>query len=335
MPLLPEPYDSWFPGAPLDGTYGYDRGSLRAVEPVPPPAGFRDLWQGWFATSRAVRPEPRLTALGRQGAHDVYELEHTGAGGLRLRGWLALPSDGAARVGVVHSHGYGGRDTPAFDRVPDDAAVVFPVARGLGALNPGVGAPGTAAEHVLHGLGSVETYSLGRCAVDLWHAADALVEIAGSLPLYYVGESFGGIGALAVPWDRRFVGATLVVPSFGQYDVRLGVECTGSGESVRRYVAEHPEAREVLRYFDTSTAAGYLRIPVRCECALWDTAVPPPGQFAVANAVAASVRAEPAGGIELELVELPAGHAEYPGKAGDAARAAAATRAHVAHCLAR
>ena len=188
---------------------------------------------------------------------------------------------------------------------------------------------------MLHGLGSVETYSLGRCAVDLWHAADALVEIAGSLPLYYVGESFGGIGALAVPWDRRFVGATLVVPSFGQYDVRLGVECTGSGESVRRYVAEHPEAREVLRYFDTSTAAGYLRIPVRCECALWDTAVPPPGQFAVANAVAASVRAEPAGGIELELVELPAGHAEYPGKAGDAARAAAATRAHVAHCLAR
>lgn len=352
MPL-PEPYDSWFPDAPIDGTYGYDHAALRAVEPVPPPAGFGDLWHGWFAASRGVRPDPRLTSLGRQGAHDVYEVEHTGAGGLRLRGWLALPSDGAARVGVVRSHGYGGRDAPTFDRVPDDAAVVFPVARGLGALNTGVGAPDTAAEHVLHGIGSVETYSLGRCAVDLWHAADALVEVAGDLPLYYVGESFGGIGALAVPWDRRFVGATFVVPSFGQYDVRLGLECTGSGEAVRRYVAEHPEARDVLRYFDTSTAAGYLRIPVRCECALWDTAVPPPGQFAVANAVAADARAEPEPWVEpvetgrgpgmpdhrgraaLELYELPAGHAEYAGKEDEIARAAAATRAHIARCLGR
>ncbi|GAA2244310.1 acetylxylan esterase [Promicromonospora sukumoe] len=335
MPL-PEPYATWFPDAPIDGTYGYDRDALLAVEPVPAPAGFAELWQGWFAASRVVRPEPRLTSLGRQGAHDLYEVEHAGADGLRLRGWLALPSEGRARVGVVHGHGYGGRDAPAFDRVPDDAAVVFPVARGLGALNSGVGAPDEAAEHVVHGIGSVATYSLGRCAVDLWHAADALVEVAGDLPLYYVGESFGGIGALALPWDRRFVGATFVVPSFGQYDVRLGLECTGSGEAVRRYVAEHPEARDVLRYFDTSTAAGYLRIPVRCECALWDAAVPPPGQFAVANAVAA-VAATRAGGAAcpaLELETLPAGHADYPGDVDVKARAASATRGHIARCVA-
>lgn len=332
MPL-PEPYAGWFPDAPIDGTYGYDRESLLAVPPAPAPAGFAELWNGWFAASRAVRPEPRLTSLGREGGHDLYEVEHAGAGGLRLRGWLALPSDGAARVGLVHGHGYGGRDTPNFDRVPDDAAVVFPVARGLGALNAGVGAPDDAAEHVVHGIESVHTYSLGRCAVDLWHAADALVEIAGDLPLYYVGESFGGIGALAVPWDRRFVGATFVVPSFGQYDVRLGLECTGSGEAVRRYVAEHPEAREVLRYFDTSTAAGYLGVPVRCECALWDAAVPPPGQFAVANAVAATERSAQRNGTALELEVLPAGHAEYPGEQDDKARAALATRAHVTRCL--
>jgi cephalosporin-C deacetylase len=344
--FLPAPYDRWFPDAPIDGTYGYDEDALLAIEPVPAPAGFGDLWRGWFTTSRAVRPEPRLTALGRQDGHDVYELEHTGADGLRLRAWLALPSDGAARVGVVHGHGYGGREAPSFERVPDDAAVVFPVARGLGALNTGVGAPDTADEHVLHGIASVETYSLGRCAVDLWHAADALLEVTGDLPLYYVGESFGGIGALAVPWDRRFVGATFVVPSFGQYDVRLSVECAGSGEAVRRYVAEHPEARDVLRYFDTSTAAAYLRVPVRCECARWDASVPAPGQFAVANAVAATASRAQAGqaqagrawaghrtGADLELQVLPAGHAEYPGMAAEQARAAEATRAHIARCL--
>jgi cephalosporin-C deacetylase len=50
------PYDSWFPGAPIDGTYGYDKRALLAVEPAGPPAGFCDLWRGWFAVSRTVRP---------------------------------------------------------------------------------------------------------------------------------------------------------------------------------------------------------------------------------------------------------------------------------------
>jgi cephalosporin-C deacetylase len=172
----------------------------------------------------------------------------------------------------------------------------------------------------------VGEYVLGRCAVDLWHAASALIDVVGALPLYYIGESFGGgIGALAVPWDDRFVGATFIVPSFGQYDLRLQMPCEGSGERVREHVAAHPEAREVLRYFDASTAAGFMRVPVRAECALWDRYVPPPGQFAVANAVPAEV------GVELDV--QPAGHAEYPGRADTLDAAFAATRAHIDRCL--
>ena len=130
-----------------------------------------------------------------------------------------------------------------------------------------------------------------------------LFTLAGALPLYFVGESFGGgIGALALPWDDRFIGATLAVPTFGQYDERLTVPCLGSGESQRATVLATPELREPLRLFDASTAARFLRIPVRVEAALWDQHVPPQGQFAVANAI---------GDLELEV--LPAGHAEYPG----------------------
>jgi len=315
-----ERYLAWFGSEAPDGTYGFDLDALLAVRPIASPAGFAELWRGWYREAMTVPPEPELTPLGRQGSHEVYVVEHTVGDGLRLRGWLAVPSGRPARVGVVHGHGYGGRDAPDFSRVPDDAAVIFPVARGQGVFNAGLGAPTPDDGHVLYGIDDVERYSLGRCAVDLWHAASALIEVAGELPLYYVGESFGGgVGALALPWDERFVGATLVVPSFGQYDLRLRLPCAGSGELVRRYVAEHPEAREVLRFFDASTAAALIGVPVRVEAALWDGHVPPPGQFGVANGVS-----------DLELEILPAGHAEYPGLDAILDRCHAATREHIA-----
>jgi cephalosporin-C deacetylase len=330
--VIPPPYDEWFPDAPIDGTYGFDFEGLRAVAPVPAPEGFDGTWRRWRRESAAVAAAPALTRLGRSGAHDVFEVAFTTADGLRLRGWFGMPAAGAARVGIVHGHGYGGRDAPDFSRVPADAAVLFPVARGLGALNVDVGAPSTSDQHVLHGIDDPETYALGRCAVDLWTAGDVLVELAGELPLYLVGESFGGgIGALALPWDDRVIGATLVVPSFGQYDERLKVVCAGSGESVRSHVAAHPEARDVLRLFDASTAATFARVPVRVEAALWVASVPPQGQFAVANAIAQAETAR--SGAELELEVLPAGHAEYPGVLRVAARAAAATRAHITATL--
>jgi cephalosporin-C deacetylase len=314
-----------------DGAYGFELPALRAVPPVAPPAGFAERWRAWAADAMRVDPDPRMSPLGRVAGRALFLVDHTVADGLRLRGWFATAVDGMpTRVGVVHGHGYGGREAPDFDRVPDDAAVFFPVARGQGVLNAGLGAPTPAEGHVLHGIHSIDEYVLGRCAVDLWHAASALRALAGPVPLYYVGESFGGgIGALALPWDDRFVGATLIVPSFGQYDLRLRLPCEGSGERVRAHVATHPEAREVLRFFDASTAATFLRMPVRVECALRDRHVPPPGQFAVANAM------DGAPGAELELDVQPYGHREYAGLDEVRARAFAATHAHIDGVLAR
>ncbi|PSL37630.1 cephalosporin-C deacetylase [Labedella gwakjiensis] len=313
-----------------DGGYGYDLAALLAVPPVPPPRGFEERWRTWFDEARAVDPDPLSAPIGRIGGREVSVVDHVVADGLRLRGWFAGTVGGVeAAVGIVHGHGYGGRAAPGFERVPDDAVAFFPLARGLGSLNAGVGAPTPEGGHVLFGIESVDAYALGRCAVDLWHAASALHAIAGShLPLYSIGESFGGgIGALALPWDDRVVGATLIVPSFGQYDIRLALPCEGSGERVRHHVAEHPGARDVLRFFDASTAAAFARVPVRVECALRDRSVPPPGQFAVANAVA--LAEERGDGAELELDVQPAGHAEYPGIDEVHRAAFAATRSHV------
>jgi len=314
------PYDSWFPDAAFDGSYGRTAEQLRQAVPVPPQAGFADTWRRWRAEAREIAAAPVVVSTRTDHDRTVSLIEYSGVDGIRLRAWVASPESGrAARIGVVHGHGYGGRDAIDLTRVPADAAAIFPVARGLGILNTGIGGPSAPPEHVLTGIEDPERYLLGLCARDLWQAADALVDLAGHLPLYYVGESFGGgIGALALPWDERFRGATLIVPSFGQYDERLAVECLGSGESVRAHVAAHPEVRDVLRLFDASTALGFARIPVRVEAALWDQYVPPPGQFAVAAAAS-----------DLELEVLPAGHADYPGSDAVAAAAVVGGLAHL------
>jgi cephalosporin-C deacetylase len=321
---LPAPFDAWFPDAAFDGSYGHTLDTLRRVRPVPAPDGFAEHWRRWRADAARIGAAPVVLSTVDHAGRQVSVIELCGADGVRLRAWLVSPVFGrAARVGIVHGHGYGGRDEIDLARVPDDAAAIFPVARGLGSLNAGIGAPAPKPEHVLAGIRDPETYVIGLCARDLWLAADALTELAGDLPLYYVGESFGGgVGALAVPWDDRYIGATLIVPSFGQYDERLAVVCLGSGEDVRRHVRAHPEAREVLRWFDASTSMLFADLPVRVEAALWDQSVPPQGQFAVAAAAK-----------RLDLAVLPAGHAEYPGSAAVTADAVQGGLAHLERVL--
>ena len=76
----------------------------------------------------------------------------------------------------------------------------------------------------------------------------------------------------------------------------------GSGESVRQYHRKHSEVLEVLVYFDAATAARSIRIPVLVSAALFDPAVPPPGQFAVYNGL----------GGPKELFVRQCGHFDYP-----------------------
>jgi len=319
------PFDIWFSDAAFDGSYGFTLDTLREVTPIPPPEGFADRWRSWRRSAGAVDAAPEVLSTTTIDGRRVCLIELSGVDGVRLRAWFVSAADGGtARVGVVHGHGYGGRDEVDLRRVPEHAAALFPVARGLPNLNAGIGAPQDREAHVLAGLDDPDASVIGLCARDLWLAADALEQLAGELPLYYVGESFGGgLGALAVPWDDRFIGATLIVPTFGQYDLRLAVDCLGSGEFQRSWVRRHPEAREQLRILDSSTAALFFDIPVRVEAALWDQSVPPQGQFAVANAVR-----------DLELAVLPAGHAEYPGIEAVTASAVASGLAHLERVLA-
>lgn len=298
---------------PFDPTHGYDLPRLLAVTAPPAPDDFADFWRERHARALRVDTAPRIegpwtTVDGVR----VADVSYTSTDGVRIGGWLTVPADGRVTQGCVSAHGYGGRAAPDPWQSPPGTATIWPCLRGLGTRSLLPGVPSHSAGHVLHGIGARESYLIGGCVADVWCAATALrqlvPEAAGRMT--YLGTSFGGgIGALALPWDDRFRAAGLTVPTFGNHPLRVTLPCTGSGESVRARFAEDPSVLDVLAYFDAATAARHIEIPVHVSAALFDPHVPPPGQFAVHNALSGP----------RELLVLRAGHFDHPGEPAETA----------------
>jgi cephalosporin-C deacetylase len=301
---------------PFDPTYGFDREALLRVGAPAGPEDFAGFWRQTYAQTRSgplnlVRrpvpsPDPQFS---------WEEVEFDSLDGFRVGGWLTVPHDARVTCGIVVSHGYGGRGAPEVPVPGLAAAMIFPCARGMNrSARPGL--PDTSDRHVIHGIESRDTYIHRGCVADLWAAASALIEAVpqAAEKLHYIGSSFGGgIGALALPWEPRWKKAYLHVPSFGNHPLRLTLPCFGSGEAVRNYHRTHPRVMDVLQYFDSATAARHVGIPTLVAPALFDPAVPPPGQFAVYNGLAGP----------KELFALRAGHWGYPEERDEYGRLAA------------
>lgn len=225
---------------------------------------------------------------------------------------MTVPRNTPIERGLVAGHGYGGRDLPEFDMPGPASVVIFPCARGF-SRSRYADIPDNSNDHVVLGIESRETYVHRGCVADYWGAASVLIEMFPRVArsLHYMGGSFGGgIGAMTLAWDRRFTSGYLWVPSFGNHPLRVSIPCAGSGHLVRNYYLAHPEVLDVLQYFDAASIARHIQIPVLCECALFDPAVPPPGQFSVYNAM---------GGPKSLLVRN-AGHHAHPGEADEEQR---------------
>ena len=158
---------------------------------------------------------------------------------------------------------------------------------------------------MIHGIESRGTYIIRACVAAMWSSVSVLQQLCPKVGAHigYTGESFGGgLGALALPWDSRFIKGHLTVPTFGHHPLRLQCQCQGSGEAVRLYRQKNPQVTQVLKFYDAATAATRIKIPMVIAPALFDPGVPPPGQWAVANAVQSS----------KHIHVLTAGHFAYP-----------------------
>lgn len=294
----------------FDPAYGMDLAQMLAIEPPQPPADFADFWRARYQAALTVDPLPHIQPTGRMlGEHLVHDLRYTSTGGVEIGGWLLAPADGRVTRGLVIGHGYAGRDTPDQPFGLDDAALLFPCFRGLSrSAMPGVSQ--NPHYHVLHDIQDRHRYLIGGCVEDIWLGVSALLalfpRVAGRVA--YLGLSLGGgLGALAAPWDDRIGKLFIQVPTFGHHPLRLTLPCVGSGEAVRGFQRHHPELNvlETLAYYDAASAARYLGIPTLVAAALFDPAVPPPGQFAIHNAIPKPWR---------HLSVLKAGHFGYPGE---------------------
>ena len=221
------------------------------------------------------------------------------------------------------SHGYGGRSGADLN-VPGPAALcIFPCARGFHrSARPDL--PADAGKHVVFGIDDPQTYIHRHCVADLWSATSVLLDLDPTLAgaIDYMGTSFGGgIGGMALPWEARWRRGFLGVPSFGNHALRLQMKCVGSGEAVRQLAQKQPQIIETLRFFDSAVSAQFCRIPVMVACALFDPAVPPPGQFSVYNALAG----------EKTVFIGEADHFEWPGAAMQGARLWRAQREWFSH----
>lgn len=293
---------------PFDPSYGYDFEALQSVGCPDEPQDYQEFWKNLYQTSMGI--DLRLAVNRRQDLDkddiEVYEALYDSWEGLRVGAFLTRRAGSTPKRGVVIGHGYGGREQPEYEiPVPYDGWAAFPCARGFG-LSGHEHLPAEAHTHVVHGIERKETYLHLGSVVDYWLAVSVLQDVMEdeSAGIDYVGGSFGGgIGAMMLAWEKRVSRGCLVVPSFGNHPLRLSLQCAGSGESVRQYAQLHPEVTGVLSYFDAAIAAKYITIPMLIVNALFDPAVPPPGQFAVYNAISSS----------KQLHVIPAGHFDgYP-----------------------
>ena len=293
----------------FDPTCGMTLEQLQRVEPPEAPEGFDQMWRERYALALTVDPQPLLTPS--QATHkqwQVYDLTYRSSGNFQIGGWLALPKRGELTRGLVVGHGYGGRDAPNFDLPVENAAVLFPCFRGLSrSAHPRISSD--PAFHVLHDIDKPERYIIGGCVEDLWIAVTVLSllypRIAGRIG--YSGVSFGGgIGGLAIPFDPRIDRGHLSLPTFGHQALRLTFPSVGSAAAVQRYQAQYGNALPALRLHDAAVAASRIRVPMISSVALFDPAVAPPCQFAIANAMPSQFN---------ENFILDAGHFDYRGSA--------------------
>ena len=120
---------------------------------------------------------------------------------------------------------------------------------------------------------SRERYILGGCVEDLWLAVSVLTELYPELDgrIGYAGMSFGGgVGALAMAFDRRIDRGHLAVPTFGNMPLWLTLPTVGSGHSVQNYQKTHTDVLKTLSLFDAATAATRIEIPMLVAVARFD-----------------------------------------------------------------
>ncbi|GDY27873.1 deacetylase [Agarivorans sp. Toyoura001] len=288
--------------------YGYKLVQLKALHPNDKPRGFKGFWQGKYQQALQIKSHVSI-----ENSHKtvnnwrIFKCFYNSTKHLRCGAWLLLPSSGVVDSAIISAHGYGGIEQVDCAITLNNTAVLMPCSRGIG-LSPKPPISDNPMWHVLHNIQDKQRYVIGGCVQDLWCGVSALLDLFPQVnrKLGLIGSSFGGgLGIFASAFDSRIQRAHFHVPTFGNVPLRLKLPTLGSGAALASFYQQQPKlALSTLRYFDSATAATYLRCPSHWALALFDPHVAPPGQFTAYNQAP-----QP-----KQLFVLSAGHFDYPEK---------------------
>ncbi|SDU79288.1 acetylxylan esterase [Jiangella alkaliphila] len=268
----------------------------------PEPADFDEFWQSTIAAETArpldVAFTPVVTELQ---TIDVFDVEFTGYGGARIKGWLLLPARRSGRVpAVVEFLGYGGgRGLPVESLAYASAGFAHAIldTRGQGSTwraghtpDP-VGSTPAIPGHMTRGLLSRDDYYYRRLYVDAYRFVDVVRSSAevDTDRLVASGRSQGGALSLVVAGLRSDV--TMIVPHVPflcAFRRALRMTAESPYGEVSRWLAIHrdqaPAAFATLAYFDGVSFARRATCPAAFSVGLRDVVSPPSTVFAAHNA---------------------------------------------------
>ena len=269
------------------------------------PAGLDDWWSARLAVARAAARPATLTRYRPDvyGPMAAYNVEFSGAGGDRIRGWYLRPPGAGDEPlpAVVRYIGYGGgRGLPADHALlPAAGFATFVMdTRGQGGRWT-IGATGDAgpgAEYsavMTRGIASPESYYYTRLYAD----AALAVETAGGLAgvdetrVAVSGGSQGG--ALALATAALLGDAVAVCHADIPFLCDIGRAVTLTGQmpyaEIAEFLAQHvdlvPVALDTLRYVDCALLARRITADCLLSVGLMDEVCPPSTVFAAYNEI--------------------------------------------------
>ncbi len=271
----------------------YSLDKLLKIQAPPPPEDFAEFWQETYRLATAKTPEYRIEKelWSPDPNSKILQIRFTSYDGFDIGLWIARPAESTG--GLVIGHGYGNPATPPSATSPG-LTVAMPCIRGLG-ISQCAEIPWDCGRHAGYGIQSRETYVVRGAITDIWQSTSILTDIFPDTAdnLNYSGGSLGGgLGAILLPWDSRFMAGEINVPTLAgpmQFDFAPPAG-EGPGATRRNAALSDLACWRALSYFDGASAARRLRIPVLMTPALSDRSNPPPAQFAIANAIPADFR---------------------------------------------
>ncbi|WP_413701601.1 acetylxylan esterase [Psychromonas sp. KJ10-10] len=279
---------------------------LKKVDASIAPDDFAEFWQQKYEQALQVNPFLSLQDTGKVHNHwRVFDCYYTSNDGVRIGGWLLLPTKGKVESGVVWAHGYGGLEQPDTSWKLNNTAILIPCLRGIGrSAHPPISSDPY--WHVLHNIQDKHQYVLGGCVQDIWCGISALLTLFPNIKerIGLIGSSFGGgLSIFASAFDERIQRSHFHVPTFGNTELRMNMPTVGSTQALIDH-SDNKDLHTTLSYFDTSSATKYLTRPTHWGLALFDPYVAPPGQFSAYNACKGN----------KTLFVLNAGHFIYRGE---------------------